>query len=334
MSDALFITVTPSGPLDSLGDLARLIDRASPAVRARFLGLVEGSRALVDLEALAVAIETGQVEAAIGIADQIGPGLSNSLEAAYAAAGVDLAAILSDRTDQIINFNSLSDRAITHNQLTRARLVREITADTQLMLTDALTDGLARGLRGDVIARELRDSIGLTAHQRRIVANYREALRSGSSNALGRVLRDKRFDPTVRRGLLSAGADRVPLTNTQIDRMVQRYEERFIAHRADTIAFTETQRAANAADEELFRQAIEDGVIESDNLSNRWQTAQDEKVRSSHRAMNGQSQPLGTPFRSGDGNSLRFPGDPNAPASDTVRCRCVIVRKLAKAVPR
>ncbi len=112
MSDALFITTTPSGPLDTLGDLARLIDRASPAVRRRFLDLVEGSRALVDLEALAVAIETGQVEVAIGIADAIGPGISNSLEAAYAAAGVDLAAILSDRTDQIINFNSLSDRAI------------------------------------------------------------------------------------------------------------------------------------------------------------------------------------------------------------------------------
>lgn len=327
-------TTTTASRLTALTDVTALIDRASPIVRRRFLDLIEGSRALLDLEVLAAAVESGQIEIAISIADRIGPGLSTALESAYAASGIAIAEVLSGATDSIIDFSTLGPRAILHNTETRARLVQEITAGQRLMLTDTITDGIGRGLRGDQIARELRESIGLTSHQRRAVGNYRRSLQEGSTKALNRTLRDRRFDASVRRNLASAGANRVPLTTAQIDRMTDRYRTRFVAHRAETISFTETQRAVSAADEELYRQAIESGDIDADDLSNEWRTARDERVRSSHRRMNTQQQPFGVPFRSGDGNDLRFPGDPNAPASDTVRCRCTIVRKLAKPVRR
>ena len=60
-------------------------------------------------------------------------------------------------------------------------------------------------------------------------------------------------------------------------------------------------------------------------------TAAYERVRVSLVAMNGQSRDLQEPFTSGAGNSLRFPGDPLGPASDTVNWRCVVARTLKRA---
>jgi len=141
-------------------------------------------------------------------------------------------------------------------------------------------------------------------------------------------LRDRRFDPSANRNLASLGDARVPLTNGQIDKMTQRYEQRFINHRANVIARTETTAAVNAGEMEMFQQAIDEGAIEPEDLTNTWITAGDERVRGSHSFMNGQKRPFGTPFQSGAGNLLRFPGDPNAPGSDTIQCRCVIRRVL------
>lgn len=53
----------------------------------------------------------------------------------------------------------------------------------------------------------------------------------------------------------------------------------------------------------------------------RWVTQKDGKVRSAHRALEGQTKSLGEPFEV-EGSTLRFPGDPLAPPSLTINCRC------------
>lgn len=57
-------------------------------------------------------------------------------------------------------------------------------------------------------------------------------------------------------------------------------------------------------------------------LEKEWLSARDEKVRDSHAAMDGQRVELDGLFQSGDGNFLAYPGDPDAPASEVVECRC------------
>ena len=46
--------------------------------------------------------------------------------------------------------------------------------------------------------------------------------------------------------------------------------------------------------------------------------------------MGGQLRRRGVPFRSGNGNALRYPGDPQAPASDVIQCRC---RRAVRILP-
>lgn len=53
-----------------------------------------------------------------------------------------------------------------------------------------------------------------------------------------------------------------------------------------------------------------------------WATQGDDRVRDSHDEMEGQEQPAGTPFESGDGNLLMYPGDPEGPPEDVENCRC------------
>jgi hypothetical protein len=53
-----------------------------------------------------------------------------------------------------------------------------------------------------------------------------------------------------------------------------------------------------------------------------WISKRDDRVRPTHRVLDGQSVPLGTPFLSPSGAKLRFPHDPRAPMAERVNCRC------------
>ena len=79
---------------------------------------------------------------------------------------------------------------------------------------------------------------------------------------------------------------------------------------------------------EMYLQAFDDGDLHPDLLTNEWHTAKDERVRSSHRSMHGQQRGFDQPFVSGSGHTLRFPGDPDAPASETVQCRCSMSTRI------
>lgn len=323
--------LTPEERIAALNRLTGLLDRAEPAVRRRFLGLIDASRGLGSLEEIADLLEAGRIDDALVVTEGIAPGLSTSLEQAYASAGLSAAEVLRSQRDTLFEFNALNQRSVDVLARNRLGMVAEFSRQqreaTQLLVSDAFQRGLAPIEQ----ARVLRGSIGLTQRQAQSVQNFRSMLQSDRPArirmALSRELRDRRFDPTIR---AAAAGDRV-LTPAQIDRMVDRYQERFIQFRARTIARTETVAAIHEGDLEAWNQAIDSGVVQPGEIEQTWHTAGDERVRPSHNAMNGQEQPTGEPFLSGDGNQLRFPGDPLGPASDTINCRCVVARELKRA---
>jgi 2'-5' RNA ligase len=89
--------------------------------------------------------------------------------------------------------------------------------------------------------------------------------------------------------------------------------------RAARIAATEATRAFNAG------QFAAAQAIEGDDrpLVKQWITRQDERVRVTHREANGQLRMLDEPFEVGTAEMM-YPGDPSAPADETINCRCIL----------
>lgn len=211
----------------------------------------------------------------------------------------------------------------------RLRLVRGFTEEQTKASMQAISRSFETGANPRATARAFRESIGLTQHQEQVVANYRTALEEGSSSALDRKLRDARFDRTVRRSIDEGGILKKP----QIERMVGRYRERWLKYRSEVIGRTEGLRAVNGGQRDMLREAIDEGSLANDQLMREWNTAIDERVRDSHSVMSGLEVPgINVPFISGLGNELLHPGDPGAPAEDTVQCRCAVGTRMVKIV--
>lgn len=297
---------------------------AESSIRRQFLDLVRQAKDRLDLTEIAELLEAGRVDDALSesllVMQQMGSVVVNVTITSAAASSAYISGVMGVP----VVFDQVNDRAVRMLQEANLRVIREMTSSQIEAIRQALIDGTTRGLNPRQQAVAFRDAIGLTARQEQAVANYRTMLEELNPEAFTRTLRDRRFDPTVRRAIQSGDA----LSSEQIDRMVERYREQTLRYRSEVIARTEALRAVHEADEEAFQQAMDSGDLEEDEIIQTWSTARDERVRGSHRPMNGQRRRLGEPFVTGNGYSIRYPGDSRAPASETIQCRCVLARRI------
>jgi len=307
-------------------ELNQLLDAAEPRIRRRFLQLLAQSRDMVTIEEIATLVEAGQYLEAMSVMENVAPGLHNSLVEVYAQAGLNAALFITETAKTPVEFTLLSDEAVNTLRTHRMRLVREITQQTQAAMVETAQAAIAEGAHPYETARRIKNGLGLTQHQAQSVNNYRSLLERGSKSALQRELRDRRFDRTVERAI----RERRPLTSEQVNRMVARYEQRMIQHRAKTIALTESQSMLHEGEEEMFEQAVREKKIQRKQVLRTWRTAGDMRVRDSHAPMNGQQRFMGDLFVTGAGRYVRWPGDVNAPASERINCRCVLQRRVLR----
>ena len=92
------------------------------------------------------------------------------------------------------------------------------------------------------------------------------------------------------------------------------------ANRAVTIARTETTKIVNQARDDILVEAQGMGI----NVKKEWVSAQDDRVRATHAALNGEIRDMDKPFS----NGLMRPGDPSGPPSQIINCRCTMVGVL------
>ena len=261
---------------------------------------------------------------ALAMAELAAANLANDVTEQFLRSARDTSRFLSDTLDVVVTFDQTNERAVAAMRQNQLRLIREFTREQQRATRIALVEGIQQGLNPREQARLFRSSLGLTARQMQAVANYRRLLEAGDSAALTRALRDKRFDSSVR---AAVSGDR-PLTLAQIDRMVERYREKYVRYRGEVIARTEALRSVHEGATAAYEQAIASGVLDADALTRTWITASDERVRGSHSFMHGQQRLIDQPFVSGAGNRLRWPGDIDAPGSETIQCRCVLTTQF------
>jgi len=321
--------VPAGGITDPASRITGLVDSQAPKIKEAFLVAVVAIRDRHTLEQLAALLERGQIEEALAALDRAAEHLAGASQQSLTTAARGAAEFLTGALGVTISFNQTNVRAVELMQASRLELIQQFTAEQRAATRLALTDGIQRGLNPVEQARAFQGSIGLTVKQQQAVLNYESMLRAigsedpGGREALTRTLRDKRFDRTVLRAL----EDGDPLTPAQINRMVERYREKYVAFRARTIARTEALRTVHQGTEELYQQAIEMGELDAATLVRKWITARDERVRGSHRALNGVEKAIGEPWVTSRGR-LRYPGDPSAPSSEVVNCRCALTTRI------
>lgn len=299
---------------DRAARVDRLLGTAERRLRDAFLLSVARVRSQASLRRVAALLASGRAEEALRLVDQAGERLARAWGREHARSARSAARFLG------LSGVDLGGRAGRRVEAHLARVVREFASSQRRATSEVLARGAAAGKSPRQLTRDFRASLGLSPQQAQASASYRLALEAGSVQALTRELRDRRFDATVRRG--------DPLTPAQVDRMVERYEERLLARRAAVIAGTEALRSVHEGAEEATLQLMEGGGASPAQVQQVWHTQGDHRVRDSHSPMSGQVRPWGIPFRSGNGNLLRHPGDLDAPASDSVNCRCFLTTSL------
>ena len=204
--------------------------------------------------------------------------------------------------------------------------IREIDQTTRDTIRQVLQRGLTAGDDPFAIARQIRSSIGLTRRQEAAVSNYERMLRALDPEALDRKLRDRRSDGSVERAIRNDKA----LTEAQIRSLVDRYRDRYVKYRANVIARTESIRAVQGAQWELFQDMINKGQIDARQVRRTWIHTGDAHVRNSHLqipSLNergvGQAEPFTSPL-----GPILYPGDPSALAANTIQCRCAVFARI------
>lgn len=306
--------------------LLTLLSSIEPKLYRAFVQAINNMKNPKVLAKIVELLEQGQLESAFTLIEGSIKSFANNVIPFYTVVGQAAASHLTGLLSVTVDFDQVNTRAVRLMQQSRLRLINEFTSDQRDAVRTIMIDGISRGMNPKQQAKNFATLIGLSRQQLQAVENYRKLLEQNSAETLRRTLRDRRFDRTVD----NARDTGIGLTNDQIDRMVNRYAERQLNFRARTIARTEALRVIHEANDEALQQAVDSGSLGENELIQKWVTASDERVRNSHSSMNGQKRPFGKPFISGDGNSLKYPGDSSAPASEVINCRCVLATTLKR----
>jgi hypothetical protein len=209
-----------------------------------------------------------------------------------------------------VAFDFLNPRIVDAARVLETRALGTLTETTAETVRQVVTRGLTEGVNPRTLVPQLRQFLALAPHQERAVANFRAALESGDfAKARGYLLRDRRFDRSLKRG--------AELSPAQVDRMTEAYRKRALAQITETHARTAALDATRAGQRASWEAAIEGGELDRSRLTKRWVTTIDGRQRPEHEAANG----IVVQFDD------RFPVDGGVmvPGENAYNCRCVAI---------
>lgn len=315
---------------ERLEELMKRLDRATAEAFAVYISTMRSDETIREVERL---LRLNRINEAIDLVDSHIRKFASVIPRNYALVGNSTAASIEPtiRPRIAISFDPAHPRAAAQMRQQSLELIREIGTSQRESIRNALTESFAAGDGPRQSARAYRDAVGLTEKQRQAVKNYRTLLETGNTEAFSRGLRDARFGPKdTSAAARSAYLD--TLDQSQIDRMVEAYERKYLNYRAETIAQTETTRTLNEANEEAFAQTMEQAGLNDDWIERTWVSTKDKRTRDTHAQMI-RRVVIGTqtPFITGGGFQMIRPGAEGAPASEVIRCRCTVIHRIRTA---
>lgn len=310
--------------------LQQLADRVEPGLRDAFLRMARAMAPdqIADLVRL---LEDGAVDEAVDLVmRQSGTRAAIAdVRATYARAVIALsraAAVDLGRALRItVAAPVLSPPLVSAVRRWEDAAFARVLEDVREGLRETIATEVARGLGPRQVAVALKGAIGsggLTAYDARIIASFRAALEEGRfADALGRTIRDKRFDRTLQR--LAQGGK---LTPAQVEKMVAAYRRKLVAWRAETFARTAAIQAANEASAVAWHEAVASGAIPAAEVRRYWVIAEDERTC---KVCDGiaKAHPLGVGLAEPFGKIQAPPAHPS--------CRCTVwIRRERTGVER
>jgi len=296
--------------------LQAIADDAEPGVRRAFLAALRGLRTSLDLRAIEEALlrkDTARVLELVPLADfakalaAVEPKLAGVRDRALEAEATRLATDLGDVAPAAaatvraalgtLGTNGIAEvtgRVRAAIEAQAAARVVDVTDETRRALRDTIQRAYDAGVHTRVMARRIRQEVGLTRRQAEAVSRYRTAL---------------------------AGAKLPP---ARVDQLVDRYANRLLSERAQTIASTETAQAVNDGQRAGWEDLRERGLVSGDVYEREWLAIIPGGGRTCPRCINldGTRAPIGGVFTGDEKGPTK--GPPLHP-----RCRCseVLVRR-------
>lgn len=315
--------VQPGGATDTVARMEKIVARNIINFIEAFNQAIQDLRSRNTITDLTRMVEQGDFGEFFVSLDEVSKVFATQYAAAFSLSAQDTSEFLNRVLTNTVAYDQSGLRIAQILAENQFRLISNFSQSQRELLAQILTRSIIQGLNPRQAALNFRQSIGLTPRQELAVVRYREALSNNSLSALNNTLRDKRSDRKVRRAVNSG----TPLSDDEINRMATRYKDRLIRYRAETIARTEALRATHMGAEEMYTQMFENGFLRPEQVEQSWIAAQDERTRGTHSFLHQQIRPVGEPWETVNG-FIRFPGDPQAPASETVNCRCIITRRI------
>lgn len=198
-------------------------------------------------------------------------------------------------------FDQTNPQAVQWATDNAAVLVKDVTDETRAAIREIITLAFNEGIPPDRAARMIRGVIGLTERGATAVDNLRLRIEENAG------------------GLIRAGnvPIRVPedgMTAARLERTLQAYADRLTRQRALVIARTETLRASNEGQRQLWQQAVQVGLL-SGHERREWISTPDERECLICEDLDGKTAGLHDNFESAtEGGILGPPAHPN--------CRC------------
>lgn len=266
--------------------------KLEPKLKRRFLAAVATMKGHVDLEALAESLRLqSAVEAMTALYPETwGTTLTPAAQLipqAFRQAGQVAASLLTSQMGIDISFNLTNPRAVQWARTNSSRLITEVGESVKEAVRGVIGRGFTEGIPPRESARLIRDIVGLTDRQAMAVVNYR-------------------FD------LLEAGR-----SADDVARLAERYGKQLLNGRALNISRTETIASSTNGQQELWRQAVDKGLLDPEKTQRVWLTTPDDRLCPICEPMDGQSVGLEEPFVSDEGDSVMMP--PLHP-----QCRCAV----------
>ncbi len=321
--------------------LLDLLDKYAPAIRDAILAGIRDVRDNARLTEIITMIEQNNVDGALralGYNPAVFSQYYTLMMQAFEQGGILMMSMQPKYTPDATGVMTMNRFNVRDKDAERwlaersSALVTNIEEDVRLAVRDALADGLERGVNPrttalDLVGRYNRETghreggiVGLGEREQQWSRSVRQKLLTLDPSYFEMDLRDKRFDSIVREAI-STGR---PLTGDQVTKLVDRYRDRALRHRGETIGRSETLAALNRSEYESTRQALAQSNLPLTAATKVWDSAGDGRVRHTHAEMDGQRVGIDEPFISPSGAQMMHPHDASlgAPAQERVACRC------------